>query len=278
LNRVDRLTFRLQARAAYAVSSIAGRRRSRLFDGVERFCLFVGYPRSGHSLVGSLLDAHPDVVIANELDALHYVADGCRRDQLYWLILWRDSKFTQNGRRWTTFDYTVPGQWQGRFEHLRVVGDKKGGNSAVRLRQQPELLDRLAALVGRDVTLVHVIRNPFDNIATMSIRQGSTLEVASDRYFDRCETIQHLTSQRSASMLDVRYESLVADPRRVLADVCAQLGLQASDEYLDACAHVVFPTPHLSRNEVSWSEQMRNTIERRIGDFDFLAGYALDAR
>jgi len=36
------------------------RRYRRHFDAVRTFCLFIGYPRSGHSLVGSLLDAHPD--------------------------------------------------------------------------------------------------------------------------------------------------------------------------------------------------------------------------
>ena len=33
---------------------------------IEKFILFIGYPRSGHSIVGSLMDAHPHMVIANE--------------------------------------------------------------------------------------------------------------------------------------------------------------------------------------------------------------------
>ena len=35
-------------------------------EGVEKFVLFVGYPRSGHSLIASVMDAHPDIVIAHE--------------------------------------------------------------------------------------------------------------------------------------------------------------------------------------------------------------------
>ena len=34
--------------------------------GVEKFVLFVGYARSGHSIIGSFLDAHPSIVIAHE--------------------------------------------------------------------------------------------------------------------------------------------------------------------------------------------------------------------
>ena len=34
------------------------------------FLLFVGYSRSGHTLVGSLLDGHPNAIIGNEYGAL----------------------------------------------------------------------------------------------------------------------------------------------------------------------------------------------------------------
>jgi hypothetical protein len=45
------------------------------FSSVRTFVLFVGYPRSGHSLIGSIMDAHPNIIIAHEvLAALRHVA------------------------------------------------------------------------------------------------------------------------------------------------------------------------------------------------------------
>ena len=38
--------------------------------------MFIGYPRSGHSLIGSLLDVHPNAIVAHELDALKFVGAG----------------------------------------------------------------------------------------------------------------------------------------------------------------------------------------------------------
>jgi hypothetical protein len=254
-----------------------GLRHSHLFDTVERFCLFIGYPRSGHSLVGSLLDAHPDVVLAHELDALRYVAAGYRRNQLYWMILRRDAEFTRSGRRWTEFDYSVPGQWQGRYERLRIIGDKKGGSTTLRLGQRPELLDRLARVVAADVRLIHVIRNPFDNIATMSRRSHRTLEESRDQYFALCETIQHIkTKAAPGSVIDVRHEGLIHDPRECLRSLCSDLGLAASGEYLDACAAVVAPNPHLSRNEAPWSEELIASVAEKMAAFSFLDGYAFN--
>jgi hypothetical protein len=49
-------------------------RRAVGLGQVRSFCLFIGYPRSGHSLVGSLLDAHPDIAIAHEVNVLGLVA------------------------------------------------------------------------------------------------------------------------------------------------------------------------------------------------------------
>ena len=47
------------------------------FEKLQAYCMFIGYPRSGHSLVGSLLDAHPNIIIAHELNALQFVVAGC---------------------------------------------------------------------------------------------------------------------------------------------------------------------------------------------------------
>lgn len=35
-------------------------------DGVEKFVIFVGYPRSGHSIIGSMMDAHQNIIISHE--------------------------------------------------------------------------------------------------------------------------------------------------------------------------------------------------------------------
>ena len=41
-----------------------------LFIGYNRFFLFIGYNRSRHTLFAPLLDAHPHVVVANDLNIL----------------------------------------------------------------------------------------------------------------------------------------------------------------------------------------------------------------
>lgn len=269
-----RVRKRIDPGVLYVPSLLGGLRRSRLFGGVERFCLFVGYARSGGTLVGSLLDAHPDAVISHELDALRYVAAGYRRDQLYWLILRRDVEFTAAGRNWTGYSYRVPGQWQGRFDNLRVIGDKYGGGSTRRLIQNPERLDTLVEVVGGNVALIHVIRNPFDNIARMSLRTRRSLDLASDSYFARCGAVRDIKLRGALEVMDVRHEALIEDPERCLRQLCSNLGLRSSTEYLSACADMVFPSPHRSRHEVSWTREQIRSVEQRMRGFNFLDGYS----
>lgn len=49
---------------------------TQVINRVKKFMFFVGYQRSGHSIIGTLVDAHPHVVISNNLPFLkkfHYL-------------------------------------------------------------------------------------------------------------------------------------------------------------------------------------------------------------
>jgi hypothetical protein len=260
------------------------RRRARLsswrfhreFGEVQMFVLFVGCPRSGHSLLASLLDAHPDAVVAHELDALKYVQSGWTRGELYARILLHDREFTAAGRQWFGYDYTVPGQWQGRFRHLRVIGDKRGAVTTERLSAAPGLLNGLGALVGVPVRLLHVTRNPFDNIVTMARRGGKSLDGATDRYLVLCDTVASLHSDPGVEVMDVRHEDLVADVPGRLRAVCRWLDLEPEQDYLSACAGVAFDRPRRTRSELPWSAEQEARVQQAIERHDFLRGYAFE--
>jgi hypothetical protein len=137
--------------------------------------MFIGYQRSGSTLVRSLLDAHPSVIIAHELTALKLVEAGVGKRSLYQLLLENSQDRAQNKRQLMHgYNYKVPNQWQGRFDELRVIGDKKAAASTAQLAKNPRLLHWLRNTVATEVKFVHVVRNPYDNIATWCKRHSST--------------------------------------------------------------------------------------------------------
>lgn len=100
-----------------------------LYDGVESFLMFIGYPRSGHTLVSSLLDAHPNALVANEFDVIGEWQKWTKTNRnKYYLFdqLYLNSKMeADTGYRSATiphrFNYSVPGQWQGTFNQKILV-------------------------------------------------------------------------------------------------------------------------------------------------------------
>jgi len=271
--------FRYPRLAARYVGSAWRRHRHRpALATVEKLVLFVGYRRSGHSLVGALLDAHPDVAMAHGLDVLHHVRYGFGREQIATLILENARERAAGGRVVTGYSYAVPGQWQGRQRRLRVIGSTRGGATARTLRERPELAARVGATLGLPVRWVHVARNPFDNIATLALRgRRKQLESGIADYFRLVEGVARLRAAVGPeALLDLRHEALVADPVATLRRLAAWLGLEAPEDWLSACAGVVFDAPHRTRHDAPWTPEQRERVAKELERHPFLAGYRFD--
>lgn len=279
----ERVADALLLAKRYTTSYYQSYGKHALFDEVKTYCLFVGHARSGGSITGALLDAHPNIVLADEMDVLQQVAAGFNRDQIYHLLIARaqrqaDKGRTKGGRDGKVYSYLVPGQWQGRFERLQVIGGSKAGISTQRLAQNPELLQQLRATVrGAEVKIIQIIRNPFDTISTMNIRAGRSLEDGIERYFANCETIAGIQRRAGqAAMLSIQHEQLIEQPHVQLAAMCGFLGVPAPDGYLDACAAILYMSPAKSRHKVAWQPEQIATVERQMERYDFLRGYTYD--
>lgn len=261
----------------YVQSAIGGWRARDRHRDVRSFVLFIGSGRTGSSLLGSLLNAHRHVCIGHELNVLRYVARGYRRGQLLWLLVKQDEIFGRLGRQWTGYDYAVPNQWQGRFEKLLVVGDKKAGLTSAMLGRRPELLERLERRLCLPLRIIHLVRHPLNVITTMHRKQGWPLEQAADIFFDRCKTNWRLMNERPESVRTLHIEQFIASPQQHLTELCQFFGVEPLADYVRDAAGIVFDKPRQSRSAATWPTELLRSIERRSAAYPFLAQYALDA-
>lgn len=275
LDRLPDPRTRRQWANLFVFSALAGRTQD--FSEVNRFCFFIGYARSGHTLVATLLNAHPDVVISHELDAVRYLRHRFRRAQVFSLILQRDQQFGAIGRTWSGYQYEVPGQYQGRFEHLRVIGDKRARSSVLQIAGKPELLDRVRRTVKAPLRVIHVTRNPFDNIATEARRHNMSLARATEWYRQICEAVARVRPLLDpAELIDLRYETFASDTGRSLAELCRFVGVEGTSPYLEASAGIVWPSVNRSRDKTTWTDGERSKVERLIERYDSLQGYSFE--
>ena len=256
------------------VESVRGIERYPM-TALKKFCLFVGHGRSGHSLVGSLLDAHPSIIISHELDVLRTVGK-VSFEELFRYIRYNSFIFAQKGRSWTGYNYQVENQYQGTLGGpLEILGDKKGGGTSKQLSEKPEALYHVRELIPCPIVFIHVIRNPFDSIATNAIRSDGDLKKAVDWYFLRAESVKWLQSAvPRASILDIYLDDFIEDPETILKKILNFLCVSTiSEEYLHSCSERVYKKASITRNRVEWTDSKMQEIRSRCADYPYLSRF-----
>ena len=255
----------------------AARRRFHLFrtdlSGVERFVVFVGNPRSGTTLVRSLLNAHPSVVIANEVHALRCVAVGENWNTVLGRILDNERQFAANPV-WTGYRYEVPRSVNEPKNGIRVIGDKKAGGTSKLLQEDPSLVLRLQEWSPLPVQYIHCVRHPFDVTSTKSRRNGNSLAQNIDRYFAaEAAAISVQNSVGDAGYLRIHQEDLISDSAAVLHMLLHFIGLDTCDGYVRACQSVIYESPNKSRHGITWPAGAIIEVERRSKQVPHLQRY-----
>ena len=248
-----------------------GRRGRRRWCRAHAVCLFLSPPRSGHSLLGALLDAHPDAAIGHELDALLFMRWGWRLVEVLPLL--------ERSAQWAATQEMLPGGYgyrlagQGQVRQPLVVGDKHGEATLVELGRRPWLRQRLELTSPAPLHWVRAVRHPLDNIATIALKidsiapgvlpPGGTALQRAEAYFFQLADWMDQGGGPQSRLLDVRHEDLLAEPERELGRLAGFLGLEPDPAWLARCQAILQPAPHLTRHTVCWEAGQQERILQR---------------
>jgi hypothetical protein len=261
--------------------------RSR-YKNINCFCLFIGYPRTGHSLVASLLDAHPEIVVAMEWNVLHFIEHGYNRDQILW-ALERNSKNyrIKCNNIWTGYNYKVEGLWQGYANKIKVIGDKNAGATSEAVIRNPLIINNLKNVINSKIKLIHIIRNPYDTITTMAIRvlkkknpdespNHMHLLPMIKRFFEYATAIEKIRTEKNFDIIDLYHEEIIKNPIKELKRLIEFLELEANEQYFQSCASIIYNKPNKSRNSIIWSTEIKDIVKSEIQKISFLKHYCYD--
>ena len=147
---------------------------------------------------------------------------------------------------------------RGSSRRLRVIGDKHAGRATRWLREDPTRLDRLRHVVGVPLRVVHLVRNPFDNVASMARNRDIPVSRALEVYCGLSRGVDGIRRELTAEeLLDVRYEDFLQHPESVIPAVCTFLGVAADGDYVTACATLMEAGGPRGRDTVTWSAEER---------------------
>ena len=285
-------------------------------EGVEKFVFFIGYPRSGHSIIGSMMDAHPNMVIAHEY-FLFQQWDTAERQKLknktyLFNVLYRDSiedavnpkglrnvKDTHKG-----YTLAVNSTWQGRFRQLKVIGDKSGGQTCLQWNLNAGNVRvyyrELLHTVRIPIHVLHVVRNPYDIIATnvlynAPIGAGHQLDTkypaTEEKKYDNppllkkmttfvlalADAVTSMTKQLDLNLLQLHNRDFVKDTKRVMRRICDFVEVECTEEYLQGCYDKTKRVISRSRNLVVWTAEVHIMVEKAINMHAFFHEYSFSS-
>jgi sulfotransferase family protein len=166
--------------------------------------LLIGAPRSGTTLLATMIGSHSDIGMVNEdvnIRALGRVL----------------------GKRFTGVKLCVPNQIQ--LEKKSYFGSgilKKWGFIAESPKSYFSITEYLAIPA---LKVVAIIRDGNDSVSSMMVRGRSKLKKAARRWGEAIETIHTIKTVHPDRIFIVSFENLVLDPTATMRAVCDFLGL-----------------------------------------------------
>ena len=257
--------------------------KKKYFTHLKTFCFFIGYPRSGHTLIGALIDAHPNAFMGIEVNVLNLLKHKFNRNQVLGVIVRRNNFFYKKWKGiWTGYNYKVDGLWQNSFEEVHLIGDKKGTGTTHLLQQHPELLNELQHEINLPLKIIHVVRNPYDIITTAALHKARKVKINPDKIFDAhidafirfAETNNRLISEQGNIIHTLKHEELIASPKKELGKLFHFLGLSYDTDYINKLAKVIYKEPNITRNKFNWTLEQIAKVAEIISRYDFLKGYS----
>lgn len=258
---------------------------SNIYKDLKCICLIIGPNRSGSSLVRSILDAHPEIMIAQEYGRSG-IYEKIKNDQIsknkvieefYYNALNKKPTsqkliFNENtGKiKHSIYDHTIPGSSQGKCKSLKVIGDKSGPWISEQVNKNTDFVEKLDSFFNIPIKYINMVRNPLDNIMSMRMAHQDY-----KKYFYWCDGSVIISKKvKKENYMDLHLEELINAPINNLVKMHKFLGFSIDQSHIEKCRSIIFEKPHHSRkSEYNFSEQDLNVINSKIKKYPFLLRY-----
>ena len=265
-----------------------------------KYLLFLGSGRTGSTLVGQLLNCHPNVMITNESRILRMAVEK-RDDMMNYIphlmevayrtlaygtqqydppanrfkgtsksdhqrIIYNKNKHAEKWQRdWFNVS-TICDIEKGIIEY---VGDKKqGGNTQLLMEDESAVL---MALGNVNFIPITVTRDPH-HVLKSYIKLNGDVSKSADLILSRMPAAHDFTREHGGII--TRYENLLANPRQWCANMCVKLGLSSPNSWVEIVETAVNSgktVSPLSDDELHFFKSCAgyDDLVKKISDYDF---------
>jgi len=239
--------------------------------GVKYFLMFMGYPRSGHTLVASMLNAHPNVVCSNQ----QFILPKMDLDRILNSI-----QVGTHRSQWNPNAYIEPLP----KKEITVIGDKTGHRTVEHLISTPEDLEKFKEIIPWSIKWIHVVRNPYDCLSTWTkknfenrkarvprVTQEMEFNTVFQKYKELNEKIAEL--KKTEDVLYIAHERVIRFIDRSLDELCKFLEIEKYDDWRKAVIQKKWKEPRMTRRNIQWTPPMRAQVAKLTKQYPWLNSY-----
>lgn len=241
---------------------------------LQKFLLIIGNARSGSTILGAALDAHPEIVVANETkDSASFWRD-LDGAAIFDGIMANAEHQAATGRLSSGYEYQM-GLAPSSKHRITVIGDKIWNPSTLLLHGDYELIPSLETKLGVPIVVIHAVRNLFDTVTTMHRRSGAPISDRLRWFSAHCEAVAAIKERLPSSrFLDLYHEDLLLQPEQELTKCCRFLGVPVDAQHIERVRKTLFKEPHATRNHAHWSESEVGAARAVMERFQWLQRYS----
>ena len=129
-------------------------------------------------------------------------------------------------------------------------------------------------------------KNGLRNSSTLYLNRASAqflLQASNDEklaefirgYFGRTEAIDRI--RKTYDVLDLPGHELVQQPKQSMQKLCDYLEIICEEDYIEACAKLLYGEPSITRNHVVWTDEQKRWVQQEIDKYSFLRRYSFES-
>ena len=186
---------------------------------------------------------------------------------------------------------------QGKYEdHVDVIGDKFGGGVSKDFTAHSEAfvdtLRELRKTLDIPIYTIRVVRNPFDNIATIALYNSLGSRTSFKDFSKRKRNFHHPFDLNSTTRLyfqlytaseqvvslvdkavDVHCSDLITNPREEIVKLCKFLDIECSEDYISKCVSHVFTEESHTSALIGWPLPVLKYLKEAINSISTYKRY-----
>ncbi len=228
------------------------------FNQLKYLVLFLGNPRSGTTLIRTIIDAHPNAIIGNEVHILRCMENGETWEKVLKRLCISHDRFKTNPY-WSGYSYHIDERIKK--TQLFVVGDKRAVGTIKFFLANPSLLKELFTWSPVPIKIIRCVRHPLDVIATKHFRNKKCIDRIIEKYFFIEKSAEKLLGSLHCDVIHIYNDQIIVNPKNEILRILNFLELEPDSSFIGNCIDRIYSTKSLSRNKVDWKSEQLKEIE-----------------